>query len=299
MAPEEFRSSWIKWARAVELQQELARGTREYAGLQAYEYVREDNAGAFDDPLIRAHWRLRIAEPRPERWSVLIGDVLTNFRAALDHAFWYATNAQCGPPAKSNQVYFPIATTPKTFKGYQKDLAGLVSPAVWKVVESVQPVQGGTDAYMHPLAILQWLNNADKHRAVHPVLGVNVDMGPILVEGAEMVEEWHLDGPVQDGMVVARLKLKRPAGGRHSVELKPTFGQLIALQISDSPDEIRSLDSLMEVVRKHVLNVLIGFTTELGIDTADLRLGSLNLGEEHLAFAAEFGGEVLTAHQGR
>jgi hypothetical protein len=60
MDPAELRSSWIKWARAIELRQELARGTREYGALHAYEYVREDNSGAFDDPLIRAHWKLAL-----------------------------------------------------------------------------------------------------------------------------------------------------------------------------------------------------------------------------------------------
>jgi hypothetical protein len=82
-----MRSAWIKWARVVEHQRVLARAMRESSAVKSHEYVRVDNARDTEDPLVRVHWRLRILEPFPERWSVLLGDVLTNFRAAMDHTF--------------------------------------------------------------------------------------------------------------------------------------------------------------------------------------------------------------------
>jgi hypothetical protein len=95
-----MRSAWIKWARAVEHQRVLDRETREFVGLDSYEYVRFDNATDTTDPLVRMHWQFRIKQPYPERWSVLIGDALTNLRATLDHTLWEAVLAHSGPPAK-------------------------------------------------------------------------------------------------------------------------------------------------------------------------------------------------------
>lgn len=90
-----MRSAWLKWARAVELQQELARLTREFGarGAPTYEYLASDDA---DQHLltITMEWRLRVVEPFPERWSVLLGDIVTSLRAALDHAFWGSTQSK-------------------------------------------------------------------------------------------------------------------------------------------------------------------------------------------------------------
>ena len=293
-----MRSAWIKWARAVELQQQLARATREYGARDTYDYVRTDNAvghGA-EDPLVRMHWKLRIKEPHPERWSILLGDILTNFRAALDHAFWYAANNHSGPPDKPNLVVFPIATTAKQFKRYRDDLSALVSPQVWEAIESIQPLHGEERAHTHPLAILQWLSNMDKHRFVHIVGLVSIDLGPTIVEATppvEIVENWRLEGPAEDGAVVARLKFKRSPGNRQ-VDLKPTFGKLMALQICDDPLEIRSVSSLMPAMQSHVLTSLAAVAGQLGVSAPDLE--SLELGEEHKEFAAEFGGDRVNIH---
>jgi hypothetical protein len=102
-----MRSAWIKWARGVEHQRVLARAMRESSAVKSHEYVRVDNARDADDPLVRVHWRLRILEPFPERWSVLLGDVLTNFRAAMDHTFWAAAVSHSGQPEKPQRVTFP------------------------------------------------------------------------------------------------------------------------------------------------------------------------------------------------
>ena len=99
---------------------------REFDSEDSYEYVRTDNAQDADDPLVSMDWRLVIKMPHPERWSVLIGDVLTNLRAALDHALWFAVHAHSGPPARPESIEFPIRTTEAKFKGKAKELSALV-----------------------------------------------------------------------------------------------------------------------------------------------------------------------------
>jgi len=63
---------------------------REFQAVDSYEYVRTDNSGDAEYLLVKMHWQLVVKELYPERWSVLICYVLTNLRAALDHAFWDA-----------------------------------------------------------------------------------------------------------------------------------------------------------------------------------------------------------------
>ncbi len=59
-----MRSAWIKWARAMEHQKVLARATREFRTVDSYEYVRTDNNGDRDDPLVRVHWQLQVKRVR-------------------------------------------------------------------------------------------------------------------------------------------------------------------------------------------------------------------------------------------
>ena len=132
------RSAWIKWARAVEHQKMLARAMREFSSVNSYEYVRTDNAQYGDDPVISMHWRAVVKVSHPERWSVLLGDVFNNLRAALDHAFWAAVHAHSGPPPRPERIEFPIRPSEAKGKDKAKELAALVAPDVWRVVDAVQ-----------------------------------------------------------------------------------------------------------------------------------------------------------------
>ncbi|WP_020419049.1 hypothetical protein [Amycolatopsis sp. ATCC 39116] len=292
-----LRSSWIKWARAAEHQRLLAREGREWIANDSYVYDRTDNASDATNPVLAVHWRLRIIHPYPERWSVLIGDVLTNLRAALDHSFWAAVEAHSGTPAEPHRVTFPIHTERKKFTRAAKDLQPLVAPPLWDFVESVQPFHGGSEAHTQPLEILRWMSNVDKHRAVHVLGRTAFDFGPLLVRSAppmEVVQEWRREGPTGDGDVIARVKLRRPPGGT-TVDLVPTFAHTACLQISDDPGEVRSLHSVMDVMREHVLGVLASFTDLLGEPYP--KPGALELGENHDQFAPEFGGAIAVIRE--
>ncbi len=231
-------SAWLKWARAVEHQKALARATREWVSGDPHRYERSDNRADRHDPIVRMEWRLRVQTPYPGRWGVLLGDAVTNLRAALDHAFWAAAVVHTGPPAHPQAVQFPIAPTARRFADPARRLAPLVAATVWETVAAVQPFHGGPQAHTAPLEVLRWLSNADKHRSLRVVQRLSVDMGPAVLRAAvplEVVDEWRPDGPAADGDVIARLALRRP-GASQDIDITPVFGHTACVQICESPN---------------------------------------------------------------
>lgn len=288
-----MRSAWIKWARGVEHQQILARDQRQSELWQMYDYVRTDNAASGGDPLVAAHWRLKVLKPFPERWNVEVGDILTNLRAALDHTFWAAVHANSGPPKKPHLISFPLTPTTTQFKKPRKELQPLVARDFWELVEKVQPFQADQPENA-PLEWLRWLSNMDKHRTVHILGRMEFDAGPIIVTGDnryEIVDEWHITGPVQDGDVVARLKIRRPAGNQEII-LTPTFTYSPALQVGDEPGRPIPLHVVMRAIQEYVFAVVSNATDILGEPFPDP--DSMEIGLEHAAVAPENAGIVAT-----
>jgi hypothetical protein len=244
------------------------------------------------------HWRLRILEPLPERWSVLLGDVLTNFRAAMDHTFWAAAVSHSGQPEKPQRVTFPIAMKEKSFKGTAKDLQCLVSPAFWDFVEAIQPFHGSRP-HAVPLESLRWLSNVDKHRAVHVVGRVAFDTGPIIVDGAqyEVVEEQRFAGELADKRCGGAPEVQTSSAG-WELSLIPHVRVLAFPPGQRRPVELFPLDVVMEALTEDITAVLAQATVILGAEPPDP--DSLELGDEHNTVAADYGGVVVTftAHDG-
>lgn len=105
--------------------------------------------------------------PVPGRLGAIIGDALTNMRAALDHL---ATQLSYIMPQvnATKRVNFPIihkAPGP----GIRPSFLNQFPHAAAAIVESVQPYQNATlnrPPEIHPLYVLNVLVNADKHEAL-------------------------------------------------------------------------------------------------------------------------------------
>jgi len=274
-----FRSAWLKWARAVEHQRDLGRAVTTYRAAQPFEYLRTDNMDDADDPLVRVHWRFHLIEPHPERWSVLLGDFLANLRDALDHALWDAVNHHSGPPAKPTLIHFPICVTENAFTKVAQKMEPLVAPEVWDVIRRVQPFHLSEHAHKNPLAALHWLSNRDKHRALHILARIHLDLTQDLVSSSQpihIVEHQVHEGPIEDRTVLVRIKFERPSGARQ-IDLQPIFAHGETLQISDDPrPENRTLASTLQELAKAVLEVLFSLDHVMGQQTD---LDSLHLGE--------------------
>lgn len=100
-------------------------------------------------------------DPPPE-FSVRAGEILHNMRSSLDHLVCRLAEHRNEPVTKEHG--FPICESAAKFNQNRRRLKGL-DPAEIAVVESLQPYHTG-----HPnqdtLFILQFLNNADKHRLI-------------------------------------------------------------------------------------------------------------------------------------
>lgn len=293
-----MRSAWLKWARGVEHQQVLARSQRESLRSDiGSRYMRCDNASYTDDEFIRMHWHLAEAFPIPERWGILLGDVFSNFRAALDHSMWAAVVKKCGIPKRPSIVQFPIVTTEENLARSRKELAPLVENDVWSLIEEVQPHRL-EDPQKHPLETLRWGSNVDKHRFLHVAAQAVVDVGPVVVRpdahDLEVVDEWRLPRHAAAGDVVAGLTLRRPLVNQ-GLMVGPTFAHTFELQIAEKPVAWAPLVDVMEVVNNAVLALLGRFSSLIGEDLPDP--GSLELGLEHAEVAAEFGGLSLSWNQ--
>jgi hypothetical protein len=100
--------------------------------------------------------------------GLTLGDVLQNFRAALDHLAWDLVKIGATPkPAYPQGIYFPMAPSHKSFsKTINTKLPG-VPKGQRAVVRRYQPYRRG----MGPQAVrrLRDLSDHDKHRVVVPV----------------------------------------------------------------------------------------------------------------------------------
>lgn len=175
----------------------------------------EIQQSSYRDPNDRLTFSIvvKVKEEKPDHWGVVVGDVLTNLRAALDHAVFGHASARGALTARQEKnMYFPIITDSAKWQGVQANLGPLVDPGVLAVIDQSQPFhfplqQGGPD--WHPLAVLDGLVNHDKHRTVRTVSYVNEDFTivnselPVATVNAQPVE-------MDDGAVVATVTLELP-----------------------------------------------------------------------------------------
>lgn len=114
----------------------------------------------------------------PGRWSAITGDCVHNLRSALDHIVWALSGGDDTAPPRSE---FPIFLEedrylqrsargePARGSGLQK-IEGVRPFEAKTKIRQLQPFRSPKPAE-HPLWILHELDNFDKHRALHVVMG--------------------------------------------------------------------------------------------------------------------------------
>jgi len=189
----------------------------------------EDDGSVFrrefdGDPSKYVYWIDRI--PVIERdLSAIVGDFLTNMRAALDHLYFQLPllENRCG----SENDNFPIRfREPRDDSGNPRPLSthGITDQRVRDALIAVQP-------YSHPgpatngLHILNTLVNTDKHRLLLVVVAALEFDGmywPVM-DGATAPGHWLEVNPLHDGDPVARFDF-------WGVNADPKFDPLLELQ---------------------------------------------------------------------
>lgn len=111
--------------------------------------------------------RIRVREEPPLRLSAIIGDVVHNFRSALDLIAWQLAlmKSKAATRANKTSISFPITQAPTAFKAHSA-VCFFTSPAA-AVLEGLQPYNAADSHdprwFLGPLSVL---SNADKHRAL-------------------------------------------------------------------------------------------------------------------------------------
>ena len=147
-----MKSAWAKSHRAYQqvknLERKIMRGFNDgHYGVRA---KRDDDLG--DIRFETFHSELHYT-----RFSLLIGEIAHNLRSCLDHVAWQLASV----PDKGTA--FPIAVKENDWKrSFNRELKTF-SDDRRSFINCFQPYLRGNRASKHPLAILQKLNNTDKH----------------------------------------------------------------------------------------------------------------------------------------
>jgi hypothetical protein len=117
----------------------------------------------------------RFSQQPPVKWSVILGEIIHDFRSALDHAIYQLTIHHSKRPLERTE--FPIFKDEAKYLKTTSDgghfkIRG-IPPAAIKAIDAIQPFEtqkGNRQALDEvPLWCLQELSNIDKHRTLNLV----------------------------------------------------------------------------------------------------------------------------------
>jgi hypothetical protein len=153
----------------------------------------------------------------PAQFGLLIGDCVHNLRSALDHlVFAVARDALDGEKFTKYEgsLSFPICSSQETWDDAidRHRLEGMGN-AAREAIRLRQPYVTHNPAAQAPLALLQSLDNKDKHRLINAVAGyvqgAEAQFEPALIPGQFAIE--ISPGPyTQNGATVYTLDLANP-----------------------------------------------------------------------------------------
>lgn len=188
---------------------------------QAYDDLVEDYVAAdpytiYSEYDLETGWHtLRwqpLREPPLERLGLLFGDMVSNLRTTLDYLVWQLVLAAGKRPGR--RTGFPVVRRAKDWEVQSRTALRGVEPRWVEEIEARQPYHRTDRPSIHPLAILDHVNNLNKHRFL-PVALLSVEELDLLinVESArgEVIESQDfLDRPITPHGELARFRV--PSG---------------------------------------------------------------------------------------
>ncbi len=120
-----------------------------------------------------------VPEP-PLRLGIIVGELTHNLRSALDHLACALFKLRF-PDSECAHTQFPICDRETGRGGWvQKSAIQLdeLSDNDITTIKGFQPYHRGALAPKHPLAVLRWLSDMDKHRLLHPTWAYFDDVAP-------------------------------------------------------------------------------------------------------------------------
>ncbi len=209
-------------------------------------------------------------DPSPE-WGLLIGEAMHQFRSTLDNLVWSLVSANEERPSDTSA--FPICSSEGDWikrvvhtrrgKDTSPPLMG-VSDDAFDAIHDRQPYKRRKNAKRHPLAILNWLSNVDKHQVAHVSTLSNPKNSPIIyyryAEGRrQLLREYRfspgkrLHGEAQVEMFRVRL----PRTFKRDTDADKVEVEDISIDVAFSPR--RYLLSDLKEIAIEVTDILLQF----------------------------------------
>lgn len=250
----EKRSHLIKFQRAQELLKEL--GER----LEAWR--QEAGKAVFGEPDAEdPRYQIFYFENAPigrQKFSPLIGDIVRNLRASLDHLVVELAEAFTGTLSRKQEqgAKFPIHTSEGAFRAGTAELVALVGSEVGAILQRLQPCYTRPDK--GPEWDLLWqldeLSLADQRRTPAVVCTVvgRWSVESILPEGFDPTGAWFRTGPPPKGRgPIARLPLL-PVGTEQRVMGGVTASLDVALRDPPSPPAGNPVSFVLDDIAQYI-----------------------------------------------
>ncbi|KSZ59438.1 hypothetical protein Z045_09000 [Rhodococcus pyridinivorans KG-16] len=212
-----MNSAWQKFNRAEQHEQELRRHVEEYRSLDPVRFELSHNGADTSARTVELTWTACIDHPIPDAFGLILGDLLTNLRATLDHALYahamahHRSNGSAGEGPKPNKMKYPIRHDEKQWVGdMQRDITPHISSAFFSAMKDQQPFAARGAALR--LDVLDNLVNIDKHRTINVVEYGMFDFSETKLSQTEGAVLSPVDLPLRDGEPVAVLRMPRPDG---------------------------------------------------------------------------------------
>jgi hypothetical protein len=222
-------------------------------------------------------------QPPVEEWSLLVGDAVHNYRAALDALAWeLATLGGRSPrPEFAKQVYFPICLTEEEWQKKVKGPLSSIPPQILDRLLRVQPFQHQPPEH----GIFVWLHTTDitdKHKASITTVARAMPshagfLAQVLLENDVDLHQsgFTLDptddtGPIRDGQDLYLLRTNHPM--REASTDSPIPMSLQVATAKRSEDVFRMFDIVEKQLHATLRLVLDGEfdSSEIGVSSEDL-----------------------------
>jgi hypothetical protein len=194
-----------KLERAEEHREAYDELVEEFVGSEPYTIYSEYDPGTGWHSL---RWQV-LREAPLQRMALIFGDMISNLRATLDYLVWQLVLASGNRPGR--RTAFPVVRRAKDWEVQSKTALRGVEQRWVDEIEARQPYHRPERPSVHPLAILDHVNNLNKHRFL-PVallsveeLGLLINVRPAAGEAIESQD--FLDRPITPHGVAARFRV--------------------------------------------------------------------------------------------
>jgi len=194
-----------KLDRAEEHRLEFDQLVEEYVGGEPYTIYSEY------DPATGWHtlrWQA-LREPPLERLGLVFGDMISNLRTTLDYLVWQLVLAAGNRPGR--RTSFPVVRRAKDWEVQSRTALSGIEQQWVDEIDSRQPYHRPERPSIHPLAILDHVNNLNKHRFL-PVALLSVEQLGLLINvesarGEVIASQDFLDRPITPDGELARFRV--------------------------------------------------------------------------------------------